>query len=215
MDARLVVEATETAGGRGRPPLVYVLDPSVEGRWGTVGPYERLSRLLMEIIRTGRPPDEVGRDAAAQFRVAEPSGDVLVDLPAAMARQGFEPEVRDARGGPEVVLHACPFAAIAQTDRDVVCLLHLGIAEGLAEGTDGVVRELVAYDPRSAGCRVRITAPAMRRRSRARCRCGREPRSADRLLGPPGDGSPGLPTPSPLRSRRTFDRSRIRADVEQ
>jgi DNA-binding transcriptional ArsR family regulator len=69
VDAGLVVESAVAGPGRGRPRLVYTIDPSVEGQWGTTGPYERLSRLLVEIISTGLDPDEVGRRAAEQFRV--------------------------------------------------------------------------------------------------------------------------------------------------
>jgi predicted ArsR family transcriptional regulator len=159
--ADLVLESKGAAKGPGRPPLQYVLAPVVAGRWDAPGPYERLSRLLLEIIRTGAGPVEVGRRAADQFRVPDPSGTALSDVRAAMERQGFEPEVRTARGGSEVVLHHCPFATIARADRDVVCGLHLGIAEGLVEGTDGMVEELVAYDPRHAGCRLRVSARAV------------------------------------------------------
>jgi predicted ArsR family transcriptional regulator len=127
----------------------------VEGPWGTSGPYERLSRLLIEVIRTGLDPAEVGRRAAGQFRVPTPSGDLIADLSAAMARQGFEPEIRPARDGAELVLHRCPFAAVALADRQTVCALHLGISEGLTDNT-AAVTELVAYDPRKADCRIRI-----------------------------------------------------------
>lgn len=54
------------------------------------------------------------------------------------------------------MLRHCPFAAAAHFDRATICSLHLGIAEGLAEGTRGTVEELVAYDPGKAGCRLRI-----------------------------------------------------------
>jgi predicted ArsR family transcriptional regulator len=73
-----------------------------------------------------------------------------------MARQGFDPEVRAVPGGAEIVLHRCPFATTALADRETVCALHLGIAEGLAEGTRATVDELVAYDPRKAECRLRL-----------------------------------------------------------
>lgn len=154
--AALVTESRIQGGGRGRPRLVYDINPAVEGQWGTTGPYERLSRLLVEIIRTGKDAVEVGRAAADQFRVPSPSGDAVADISAAMARQGFDPEVRSVRGGVEIVLHRCPFATSAVADRDTVCALHLGIAEGLAKGTQAVVDELVAYDPRKADCRLRI-----------------------------------------------------------
>ena len=94
------------------------------------------------------------------FRVPTPSGDAVADIAAAMARQGFDPEVRAVRNGAEVVLHHCPFESAALADRQTVCALHLGIAEGLTEGTDATVDELIAYDPRKAECRVRLVTDA-------------------------------------------------------
>jgi predicted ArsR family transcriptional regulator len=158
--AGLVVESKVQGPGRGRPRLVYEVDPSVEGQWGTTGPYERLSLLLVEIIRTGRDAEEVGRRAADTLRVPSPSGDVVADVGAAMARQGFDPEIRAVRGGGEIILHNCPFATAALADRSTVCALHLGMAEGLTDGTGATVTELVANDPRKADCRLRIGVAA-------------------------------------------------------
>ncbi len=154
--AGLVIESKAQGTGRGRPRLVYEINPAVEGRWDTTGPYERLSRLLLEVIRTGHNAEHVGRRAADLFRVPSPSGDVIVDISAAMAWQGFEPEIRPVRDGAEIILHACPFASVALTDRQTICSLHLGIAEGLAGDTAVDVTELIAYDPRKADCRLRI-----------------------------------------------------------
>jgi predicted ArsR family transcriptional regulator len=154
--AGLVVESKASASGRGRPRLVYEPNTAAEMQWGATGPYERLSRLLVEIIRTGHTPEVVGRGAAEQFRVPVPSGDAVADITAAMARQGFEPEVRARGRQVEIVLQHCPFATTALADRDTVCSLHLGIAQGLAEGTAVEVDELVGYDPRQAGCRLRV-----------------------------------------------------------
>jgi predicted ArsR family transcriptional regulator len=154
--AGLVVESKSTATGPGRPRLVYTIDPSADGRWGTPGPYERLSRMLAAVITTGLDPQTVGRRAAADTRVRPASGDAIADMAAAMSRQGFEPEVRAVRGAAEIVLHRCPFESAALAARDTVCALHLGIAEGLAEGTAVVVDELVANDPRRAECRFRL-----------------------------------------------------------
>ncbi|MGV3760765.1 MAG: helix-turn-helix transcriptional regulator [Actinomycetota bacterium] len=158
--ADLIVEARAPAVGRGRPRLVYAVNPTVEGQWGTTGPYERLSRLLVEVISTGLDAEEVGRRAADQFRILSPSGDVVADVTAAMARQGFEPEVRTTRGGAEIVLHRCPFATAAVADRATICALHLGIAEGLTDDSDTTVTELVGYDPRKADCRLRLRVGA-------------------------------------------------------
>jgi predicted ArsR family transcriptional regulator len=151
--AGLVVETKATATGPGRPRLMYTIDPAAHGRWGTTGPYERLSQLLAAVISTGLDPEEVGRRSASDIRNQSASGDAVADMASAMARQGFNPEVRAVRGGAEIVLHSCPFESTAITARDAVCSLHLGIADGLAEGTSVVVDELVANDPRRAGCR--------------------------------------------------------------
>ncbi|HEX6421758.1 MAG TPA: hypothetical protein VFZ77_24860, partial [Acidimicrobiales bacterium] len=99
---------------------------------------------------------EIGRRAADEIRVRPPSGDAIADIVTAMARQGFDPEVRRSGGHTEVVLRACPFASAARAGPDTVCSLHLGLAEGLAGDTDVVVEELVAHDPRRAGCRLRL-----------------------------------------------------------
>jgi len=156
VEAGLVVESTAPPAGRGRPRLLFTADPAVAGRWGTEGPYQRLSELLVEVIKTGQGPEEVGRRAADRFRAPVPTGDAVADVSAAMARQGFEPELRSDATAAEVVLQACPFAEVAVTDRDTICALHLGIAEGLVDGSDVVVDQLIAYDPRRAGCRLRL-----------------------------------------------------------
>jgi predicted ArsR family transcriptional regulator len=156
VDAGLVLERRAAPSGPGRPRLVYEVDPAAAGPWSGSGPYERLSGLLLEIIRTGDEPEDVGRAAADSFRVPVPSGDALTDLHGAMARQGFEPEARTTSTRAEVVLHACPFATVALTDRHTVCGLHLGIAEGLVDGSPLAVDELVAKDPRRADCRIRL-----------------------------------------------------------
>lgn len=153
--ADLVLEQRVASGGRGRPRLAYELSAAGDSRWGTVGPYERLSLLLTEIIRTGQSPLEVGRRAGRMMRPTE-SASPAEDMNAAMARQGFEPEVRTRRGGADVILQNCPFATAALDDRETICTLHLGIAEGLVDGTTATVDELVVKDPRRAGCRIRL-----------------------------------------------------------
>lgn len=155
--AGLVVETTARDGAPGRPRHLYAPAPSVESRWGVVGPYERLSLLLAEVVRTGASPVEVGRDAGR--RLVEECSDDLDDLErltGIMGRQGFEPELHKGKGAAEVVLHHCPFSNVARTDPDTVCSLHLGMAESMVAGTGYVVDDLVRKDPSRAGCRVRL-----------------------------------------------------------
>lgn len=157
LDAGLVVETSVHGGGPGRPRLLYSIEPGAESRWGVVGPYERLSRLLAEVIRTGASPEEVGREVGRRLRPApEVAGDRIDDIAVAMAREGFEPRVRRSGRHVELILQSCPYESTALADPDIVCALHLGLAEGLAEGTDLVVDELLRKDPRRAGCRLRL-----------------------------------------------------------
>lgn len=157
LDAALVVETKVHGGGPGRPRLVYRVHPAVDSRWGVVGPYERLSALLAEVIRTGDPPVDVGARASQRYR-RDTSGpaDVVTNMADTMASLGFEPAVRGRGRRVEIVLTTCPFATAALAARDAVCSLHLGLAQGLAEGTGVVVDDLVAKDPRRAGCRLRL-----------------------------------------------------------
>lgn len=158
VDARLVTEATAPRVGRGRPRLVYALAPSAESRWGVTGPYERLSLLLSEIIRTGDTPVEVGRRAGRpEVAPVGDGSDPVAGLVAAMDRHGFEPTVTRRGDQVTIVLDACPFASTALADPHTVCGLHLGLAEGIADELGGglVIDELVPRDPRRAGCRLR------------------------------------------------------------
>ena len=157
VDAGLVLERLAEATGPGRRRLLYVVNPAAGGPWAASGPYERLSLMLSEIIRTGDSPVEVGRRAglAAQLPPSSPD-DPVRDIAGAMAAQGFDPAIRTAKGRTDIVLQHCPFQSTAIAHPDTVCLLHLGMAEGLAEGTAVEVEELVAKDPRRADCRLRI-----------------------------------------------------------
>jgi len=160
VSAGLVTEDHAESSGRGRPRLLYRLDPAAESRWGVTGPYEQLSVLLAEILRTGDSAFDVGkRSVPRPRRAAEVSNDPIGVVVEGMARRGFEPVVRNARGNRvDVVLRNCPFESAVLADPDTICDLHLGIAEGVAElaGEHLVVDELVAHDPRRANCRLRM-----------------------------------------------------------
>jgi len=157
LDVGLIRERTARPGRPGRPRLLFEIAPGVESRWGVTGPYERLSQLLCEVIRSGRRPVEVGREAGRALTAAPEPGDDGVDqVTNAMLRLGFEPTVRRRGEDAEVVIGVCPFASTALADPDIVCDLHLGIAEGVAEGTGAVVDGLDRENPRLAGCHLHL-----------------------------------------------------------
>lgn len=158
--AGLVRESVEAPRGRGRPRLLYAVDPAAQGRWGDVGPYERLSVMLAEVVRTGDAPEDVGRRSATGVS----AGDVgpVEAFAAEMARHGFDPEVHVDGVEVQVTLRACPFASAVLADPGTVCGLHLGLALGVAEAVGGLeVEDLLPRDPRRANCRLRcrLTRP--------------------------------------------------------
>jgi predicted ArsR family transcriptional regulator len=155
--AGLLEETTAGRAGPGRPRLVYRVHPVADSRWGVVGPYEQLSILLAEVLRTGDTPQEVGRRFAHRAGLGR-AGDPVERVEDAMARQGFAPTIRRRGRQVEIVLQTCPFASAALADPETICRIHLGMAQGVAELTGGhvVVDELVAHDPRPASCRLRL-----------------------------------------------------------
>lgn len=156
VDAGLVTESTLPTGSRGRPKLIYRVAPAVESRWGVVGPYERLSGLLAEIIRTGDPAREVGRRAGAAGTDAASPGDPVTVLTERMAGEGFAPTVRRDGDHAELTLTECPFASAVDVAATTVCDLHRGLADGVADRVDGlVIDELIPRDPHAAHCTLR------------------------------------------------------------
>jgi len=157
VEAELVVESTAPAVGRGRPRLRYTIDASADSRWGVAGPYERLSLLLTEIIRTGESAVEVGRRAGRRVRLGPRDvPDPVARLVEQMAQHGFAPVAERHGDQVDIALGACPFETTALVDPDTVCGLHLGLALGAADSLAGlVIDELVPRDPRRGQCRLR------------------------------------------------------------
>lgn len=157
-DARLVIEEVEERSRPGRPRLLYRLAPEAAGRWGTPGAYAWLAGLLSEAVRRHLEPRQVGRqEGHRRGAVLAGTGESVDLLEAEIERRGFRPTRVERGRRVELVLGRCPFADVAGSDPDTVCQLHLGLAEGLAEGLGDLdVEGLVAKDPRRAGCRLTV-----------------------------------------------------------
>ncbi len=158
--AGLVIEEVGPSTGRGRPRLQYRPALVTSGGWGIPSPYEHLSVLLVDALRSGRSPREVGAEAGRQLADTVPGSTDPVDrLETVAAQRGFEPRRVERRSSVDLVLERCPFQVTATIAPDVICQLHLGLAEGIVEATGGSVKvtELVARDPRKAGCRLKLT----------------------------------------------------------
>lgn len=165
VEAGLVQETTDAPHGRGRPRLLYRVAPGLDGRWGAPDAYMGLAILLADAVRTGASARDTGRRAgAAAAALAAPGTTGVAVIEAEAARLGFDPTTRRKGRGFEVVLGHCPYHEVAATDPGVVCALHLGLAEGIADAMgDVTVPRLVVADPHRAGCRIVVepaTSPA-------------------------------------------------------
>lgn len=167
VEAGLVIEYQARSKGRGRPRLLYRVDPAADSRWGHTGPYEQLSLLLAEVLRTGDSPEEVGRRAGraeigARQQIHD-GADAVDILLIEMARQGFDPQLEIEGDNVEAHILTCPYASAAAADPEIVCSLHVGMVKGIAEGIDGfVLDDFERAEPMSSRCCVHghLTTPA-------------------------------------------------------
>lgn len=187
VDAGLVVEEAARRQGPGRPRLTYRAHPGAGGPWAAGDAYERLSLLLVDMVRSGDRPEEVGRRAGRRMRLREAgAADPLGELVEVMSQQGFEPCLRERRGGFEIDLARCPFASVALAAPETVCALHLGLAQGVAERAGGlVVDELIPHDPRQAHCQLRVSRTPSERVASGAAQASNEGSAASEGRRPP------------------------------
>lgn len=163
-DAGLVAGETLRGNGSGRPPVGYRLVTGVAGHLGDRGAFERLSALLVELLQTGETPVAVGRRAGLALAAEHGGAGGTVALLDAVARRlGFEPHLEHDGDGVDVVLDRCPFVSPAGAAPEIVCVLHEGIAKGIAEaaGDDAAVTGLLVRPPARAGCRIHVAVEAV------------------------------------------------------
>jgi predicted ArsR family transcriptional regulator len=164
--AGLVAEQRDRPAGPGRPPVRYRVVPGVAERWGSPVAYEVLTLLLLEMVRTGASPVEAGRSAGRHLAEEHGTDADAVEILDAVARKlGFDPQVQERRNGVDVVLARCPFVRPAAEAPEVVCMIHRGIAEGIAESSADHARvvDLVVRPPQRANCRIKVVRPGERR----------------------------------------------------
>lgn len=157
----LVEVRVDPPAGRGRPARRYVLTPDPAER--EAAGHRELVRLLVSLVReAGFGPVEVERFGERQgASIARPGGGVG-EIRDAFERLGFAPHDPDDGPPGDLVLGRCPFAdGVEAPDGDLICLLHRGLACGIARaaapGTE--VLDLEVKEPRRAGCRLRLSSP--------------------------------------------------------
>ncbi|MCL1871511.1 MAG: helix-turn-helix domain-containing protein [Promicromonosporaceae bacterium] len=131
-EAGLVARETRRAARRGRPAVHYALvDDAPTPGPGVDEAREEMIGALAEALAS---PDAARPDAARAAgrrwaeRLPAPVTDARSAVADVFARLGFGPEP----DGEDLALHTCPFRSAAQAHPQVVCQVHLGLAEGLA-----------------------------------------------------------------------------------
>jgi predicted ArsR family transcriptional regulator len=123
-DAGLVVRETRHSPRRGRPSVVFRAPGLDAGR--------ARDRMIEALADAAASPDRASAPLVAGRRWAEqlpmPAGTPGEAIASTFARLGFGPEL----AGDTVRLRSCPFRDAARRHPDVVCRVHLGLAQGLA-----------------------------------------------------------------------------------
>jgi predicted ArsR family transcriptional regulator len=139
--------------GRGRTPKVY--EPAAVGLAVTIPArrYELVAEILADAVAS-HPADaeRAARRNAHQRGMAVGSDAEGGDLLGALDNLGFEP--RPAADG-RILLHNCPFHALARRQTELVCTLNLAFITGLVEGL-GDSRVRTALVPRAGACCVEL-----------------------------------------------------------
>src|SRR5947207_4031813 len=161
--AGLIIEEVGPRSGPGRPRLQYRPALAINEDWGIPSPYEELSVMLVQALESGRSPREIGVEAGRRMAAQLPqTADSIDRIEINAARQGFEPRRVERRSSVDLVLGRCPYQAPATAAPDIICQLHLGMAEGIAQATgDSLeVTGLIVRDPLRAGCRLMLSRAA-------------------------------------------------------
>ena len=93
------------------------------------------------------PLEEAARELGAQVGATERRGSPVNRLMAALKASGYEP-VKDKTG--TIRLRNCPFDALANAHRPLVCGTNLAMADGLIRGTGATtVQPVLDFEPGS------------------------------------------------------------------
>lgn len=157
---RVLVEAglarcrTDPRGDSGRPRLIYTA--TTDGSGSQPDGFQLLADILASHLATSStiPPglaEEAGRAFARRHRPSQPFAGVSADeavrhVTAMFAELGFQPELEGGGSHRRILLHACPFRAIASKHPDVVCAVHLGLLRQTLANLDAPV-EAIGLEP--------------------------------------------------------------------
>lgn len=156
-DAGLVRVEVDNRGSVGRPQHRYSVVADAPSLGLEPPAFPLMAGLLANVAAVCEPgADEVaavgrqhGRHAATTRLPQDPPGAEAVR--AEMDDLGFEPVEHAGAGEVTIAFASCPYRALAEAFPELVCQLHRGIVEGMAEHMDDVVitrfSTLVDRDP--------------------------------------------------------------------
>jgi predicted ArsR family transcriptional regulator len=137
-DVGLLQVDSETRGQVGRPQHRYSLAADAPSLGLEPSPFPMLTGVLLQAAAAGGLDGEELADAAReQGRVDARRWDAgtvpLEALIVEQARLGFDPEVVEDDETATVAFAHCPFRPLAEAHPDLVCRVHCGLVEGLAD----------------------------------------------------------------------------------
>ena len=142
IQAQLVRTVTAPASGPGRPRLLYEASADTSG--GQESGYRLLAQILASYLSRIEQPQAAAESAGRAWGTylterPQPFADVSGEEATRTVVQlftelGFMPESVEEGAEVRILLHRCPFRQVAESNREVVCAVHLGMLKGaLAE----------------------------------------------------------------------------------
>jgi len=143
-DAGLLAVETSARGQVGRPQHRWSLAPDAPSLGLEPSAFRLLAHLVAGVAaRAAVPPDEiaqVGREYGVALSAGTPRGSFsscVAAVEARMAELGFDPALAEDGGVVTVAFTRCPFRELAEQFPEVVCPIHRGLVEGVAQAAAG------------------------------------------------------------------------------
>lgn len=173
-DVGLLEARPDTSGAVGRPQKLYSISPDSPSLGLEPPVFPMLARMLITMARDAGLGGEVaaaaGRDEGRRLAHRRDPSLSCPDAAVAMLDElGFDPARVDSEDVATVAFTHCPFADLAETNPDLVCLLHRGMLEGFVDEVAG--SEVQSFhtlaDRHPCQVQLTLTAPPGGRAARA------------------------------------------------
>lgn len=155
VDAGLACCRTDSPRAAGRPRLIYTA--TTDGAGSHPEGFQLLADILASYLAaSGTVPTGLAEEAGRAFarRRRQPSqafagvsaDEAVRQVVAMFAELGFQSELDGGGSHRRILLHACPFHAVASKHPDVVCAVHLGLLRQTLANLDAPI-EATALEP--------------------------------------------------------------------